>query len=108
MSHVTTNGGEYGFSTGGGLIAMAVGLVLMAALLLFGLGAFGGSGTGSGAPSANPSILSRSPAETQIKLCAEGRDSSYGNPPSPGQQAQCVSELAGEISGGAGSPPGGS
>ena len=86
------------FSTGGGLIAVVVGLLLVAVLLLLGMSAFGGSGTGGSASSANPSILSRSSAETQIKLCAEGRDSSYGNPPSPAQQATCVSELAGQIS----------
>jgi hypothetical protein len=73
----------------------------VAVLLLFSMNVFGGgSGGGGGADSANPSILSRSAAESQIKLCAEGRDSSYGRPPSSAQQAKCVRQLLGEVSGG--------
>ncbi len=86
-------------STTVGLISMAASLFLMAVLLLFGMNVFSG-GTGSNTSSTNPSILSRSSAETQIKLCSEGRDSTYGSPPSSAQQAKCVRELLGEISGG--------
>ena len=92
-----------GFSSGAGLVAMAAGMVIVAVLLLFSLNEFGsgsGSGSGSGGTTANPSILSRSTAENQIKLCAEGRDSRYGDPPSSAQQGKCVRELAGQISGG--------
>ncbi len=85
---------------------MAVSLLLVALLLVFSLNIFGsGSGTGGGGTggagggSAAPSILSHSSAETQIKLCAEGRDSSYGSPPSAAQQAACVRELLAGISG---------
>jgi hypothetical protein len=97
---------QSGFSTGVGLVAMAAGLVLVAVLLLFSMNEFGGtsgSGVGGGGASGNPSILSRSSAETQIKLCAEGRDSSYGDPPSAAQQSVCVRRLLSGISGG-GSP----
>jgi hypothetical protein len=74
---------------------MAVGLLLVAVFLLFSMNVFsGGSGTGS-----NHSILSQAPAQSQLKLCAEGRDSSYGSPPTPAQQASCLRQLAGEISG---------
>ena len=82
-------------------MAMAVGLLIVAVLLLFslrqissGTSATGGAG-GAGGPG---SILSRSSAETQIKLCAEGRDSTYGSPPRPAVQATCVRELLAEIS----------
>jgi len=79
---------------------MAISLVLVAVLLVFGLNASGGgAGAGAGAGQAKGSILSDSSAETQIKLCAEGRDSSYGDPPTPAQQAQCTDELAGQIAG---------
>jgi hypothetical protein len=91
--------GDGGFSSTVGLISMAASLLLMAVLLLIGMNAFN-SGGGSNASSANPSILSRSSAETEIKLCSEGRDSTYGSPPSSAQQAKCVRELLGEISGG--------
>jgi hypothetical protein len=83
---------------------MAVSLLVVAVLLLFSMNAFGG---GSGATTGNSSILSRSSTESQIKLCAEGRDSSYGSPPSSAQQAKCLDELAGQISGGGASLPGG-
>jgi hypothetical protein len=83
---------------------MAVSLLIVVALLLFGLHQFSGptssSSTGAGGGSASgPSILSRSSGENQIKLCAEGRPSSYGDPPSPLQQAKCDRELAGQIAG---------
>jgi hypothetical protein len=78
---------------------MAVSLLLVATLLLFSMDAFSNGG-GNGATSANPSILSRSRAESQTKLCAEGRDSTYGDPPSAAQQAQCVRALLGQASGG--------
>jgi hypothetical protein len=94
---------ECGFSTAAGLVAMAVSLLLVAVLLLFGLNGFGGTTSPAGAgggPSAGSSILSRSPAESQIKLCAEGRNSTYGAPPTAAQQARCVRELLGQVSGG--------
>jgi hypothetical protein len=77
---------------------MVVGLLLVAVLLLFSMNEFS-TGTGGSTP-AKLSILSRSSAENQVKLCSEGRDSSYGDPPSSAQQAKCVRELLGEISGG--------
>jgi hypothetical protein len=83
----------------GRLIAVAVSLLLALILTLLSLGAFsGGSGPGS------TGILSNSNAEQQIKLCAEGRDSSYGDPPSQAQQATCVEEIADQAGGGSGAP----
>jgi hypothetical protein len=83
---------------------MAAGLVIVALLLMLSTNVFGGGGGSSGGagggPSASPAILSRSSAETQIKLCAEGRASTYGDPPSSAQQAICVRKLLGEVSGG--------
>jgi len=96
---------QSGFSTGASLVAMAASLILVALLLLFSMNAFSG-GSGSGASGANQSILSQSSAENQIKLCAEGRDSSYGNPPSSAQQAECMRDLLGQIAGGGSSVPG--
>ncbi len=87
------NHDEHGFSAGVGLVASAMGLALMALLLVVGLNEFGGGS--STKPGANPSILSQSNAQTQIKLCAEGRDSSYGDPPSATQQATCIRDLIG-------------
>ncbi len=80
---------------------MAISLGLVAMLLVVGLNAFSGSGAaGAGASGeAKTSILSQSSAETQNKLGADGRDSSYGDPPTPAQQAQCTDELAGQIAG---------
>lgn len=77
---------------------MAIGLGLLAILLLVGLDAFGGAG-GEGVTSNTPSIVSHSSVENQIKLCAEGRDSTYGDPPSPAQQGKCLNQLADQISG---------
>jgi len=96
---------QSGFSSSVGLVAMAAGMVVVAVVLVLSLNVFG-SGTGSpgGGGAANPSILSRSSAETQIKLCAEGRNSTYGDPPSSAQQAKCVRDLLGGIS--AGGPAG--
>jgi len=79
------------------LILLAVSLLLVLVLTLLSLGTFsGGSGSGT------TGILSNSNAEQQIKLCAEGRDSSYGDPPSQAQQAACVNEIAGQAGGGGG------
>jgi hypothetical protein len=83
------------------LIALVVSLLLVLILTLISLGSFsGGSGSGS------TGIFSHSNAEQQIKLCAEGRDSSYGDPPSQAQQAACVGEIADQAGGdgGAGVP----
>jgi hypothetical protein len=91
---------QSGFTTGTGLVATAVSLLLVAVLLLFGLDAFGGGSASTG----TTSILSRTHAESQLKLCAEGRDSTYGSPPSATEQATCLNELAGEISSTAGTP----
>jgi hypothetical protein len=100
---------DRGFSSGAGLVAMAVSLLLVALLLVFSMGVFdSGSGSGAaggGGASASSPIFSRSSAESQIKLCAEGRDSSYGDPPSSAQQAICVRDLLGQV-GGASSEPG--
>jgi hypothetical protein len=90
---------------------MAVSLLLVAVLLLFGIHEFSSGnspvgGSAGGGASGNPSILSRSAAETQIKLCAEGRDSSYGNPPSSAQQAVCVRKLLAEVTATGSSVPG--
>ncbi|HYA68857.1 MAG TPA: hypothetical protein VED63_09005 [Acidimicrobiales bacterium] len=91
---------ERGLATGFGLVAMAITLGVMAILLLIGFGTFGSGSAGSGGTGpAKVSIISQSSAEAQIKLCAEGRDSIYGNPPSPAQQSKCLTELAGQISG---------
>jgi hypothetical protein len=94
-----TGRGHGGFSTTVGLISMAASLCVMAVLLLLGMNTFSG-GAASNASSHTPSILSQSSAETQIKLCSEGRDSTYGSPPSSAQQAKCVRDLLGEVSGG--------
>jgi hypothetical protein len=83
------------------LIALAGSLLLVLILTLLSLGTFsGGSGSGS------TGILSHSNAEQQIQLCAEGRGSSYGNPPSQAQQAACDDEIADQAggSGGASAP----
>jgi hypothetical protein len=100
---------ERGFSSGVGLLAMAFGLIVMAVLILVGFNTFAGGGSsGTGGTTSNSlSIVSHSSAESQIKLCAEGRDSSYGDPPSPTQQGKCASQLAGQISGGGASLSGG-
>jgi hypothetical protein len=92
---------QSGFSSGVGLVGMAVGLLLVAVLLLFSMNEFsgGGGGAAGGGGSGSPSILSTSKAESQIKLCSEGRDSTYGSPPSASQQAKCVRMLVGEIAG---------
>jgi hypothetical protein len=96
---------QSGFSSTAGLVAMGVSLFLVTLLLVFSLNGFSGSSGGSGSPgggggaSATPSILSHSSAETQIKLCSEGRDSTYGDPPTPTQQSQCVRQLLGGIGG---------
>jgi hypothetical protein len=80
----------------GRLIAVAVSLLIALILTVLSLGTFsGGSGSGS------TGILSNSSAEQQIKLCAEGRDSSYGDPPSQAQQATCLGEIADQAGGGA-------
>jgi hypothetical protein len=91
--------GEKGLSSIG-LISMMLGLFLMAVLLLYGMNEFGASSSsgGSGAGSGH-SILSNSNAETQLKLCVEGRDSTYGSPPSPAQQASCIRQLLGQVTG---------
>ncbi len=89
-----------GLSSTAGLIAVALSLLLVLILTLVGLGTFsGGSGSGS------TGILSNSKAEQQIQLCAEGRDSSYGDPPSQAQQAACVNEIADQAGGGGAGPP---
>jgi hypothetical protein len=75
---------------------MVLALGLVAVLLLISMS---GTTGGTGSPSASSSILSRAPAESQIKLCAEGRNSSYGDPPTAAQQAKCLNDLAGQISG---------
>jgi len=79
------------------VVALAVSLLLALILTLISLGTFsGGSGSGS------TGILSNSSAEQQIKLCAEGRDYSYGDPASQTQQAACLNEIAAQAGGGGG------
>jgi hypothetical protein len=102
---------DSGFSSGVGLVAMAVGLLVVALLLVFSMNVFdSGSGSGAvggGGASAGSSIFSQSSAESQVKLCAEGRDSSYGDPPSSAQQSICVRDLLGQVGGtssGSGTP----
>jgi hypothetical protein len=94
--------GEAGLSGVAGLIAVGLGLLLVALLTLVGTGTFS-SGSGGGSP-----LLGHSRAEEQLQLCVEGRPSVYGNPPSPSQQAACTRELAGQAAGDGGpgvSPP---
>ncbi|MGA2521101.1 MAG: hypothetical protein ABSG81_09820 [Acidimicrobiales bacterium] len=88
---------DRGLTTGVSLLAMTISLAIVAVLLLVSMNAFGG-GTASG-PGSQHSILSTSNAESQIKLCAEGRASTYGDPPTPAQQAKCLDQLAGQIGG---------
>jgi hypothetical protein len=79
------------------LILLAISLLIVLVLTLLSLGTFsGGSGSGT------TGILSNSNVEQQIKLCAEGRNSSYGAPPSQAQQLACVNEIAGQAGGGGG------
>jgi hypothetical protein len=89
-----------GLSSTVGLIAIAVSLLVALILTVISLGAFSG---GSGSVSSG--ILSNSKAEHQTQLCAEGRDSSYGDPPSQAQQAACLDEIAHQAGGGGGSAP---
>lgn len=82
------------------LLALAVSLLLVLALTILGIGTFSGnSGSGS------HGILTNSKSEQQIKLCAEGRDSSYGKPPSQAQQAACLNEIAQQAAGGGSGVP---
>ena len=91
--------GEKGLSSIG-LISMMLGLLLMAVLLLYGTNEFsGGSSSGGNGTGSSHSMLSNSNVETQLKLCAEGRDSTYGSPPSPAQQASCTRQLLGQVAG---------
>jgi len=94
MQHRSDSGAT---TTGVSLIALAAGLVLTAVLLMTSLNPFTGGTATNGRTSA--SILSQSSTEIQIKLCAEGRPSTYGNPPTQAQQAWCVQQLAGQIAG---------
>lgn len=71
---------------------MSMALVLFLTLL--------SSGTLSSSKSAgSPSIVSSSSSEQQLKLCVEGRASTYGDPPSQAQQAACTKTLADQIAG---------
>jgi hypothetical protein len=97
------HGDQTGLSSSAGLVGMGVSLLLVAVLLLLSLNVFSSGGAGSpagGGASGTPSIFSRSHAEGQIKLCSEGRDSSYGHPPTPAQQAACIHDLLGQVAGG--------
>jgi hypothetical protein len=77
-------------------------LAIVAVLTLTSLDVFD-SGGSSNANSNSPSLFSNNKAEQQLQLCVEGRDSTYGSPPSPAIQAKCVSQLASQAAGGAGS-----
>ena len=87
--------GEVGLSGVVGLVSIVASLAIVLVLTLLSVGAFSSS-KGGGAPS----VLSNSSTEQQLKLCVEGRPSSYGNPPSQAQQAACTSELAAQLGGG--------
>ena len=93
---------DTGLSGLSSVIAIGVGLVIVALLTLVGAGTFSSSSSGGGS-----SVLSRSRAEQQLQLCVEGRPSVYGNPPGPSQQAACTRQLEGQIGGGPGAtlPP---
>ncbi|HTZ09672.1 MAG TPA: hypothetical protein VMB72_11395 [Acidimicrobiales bacterium] len=98
MGHGTARGrGERGLSTGVSLVALMASLLIVAVLVLMSANVFGG-GTGT-AGGHTTSILSTSSPETQLKLCSEGRDSTYGDPPTASQQAKCLQQLAGQIGG---------
>jgi type II secretory pathway pseudopilin PulG len=90
---------QSGLTSAVSLVGIVVSLAVVAILVLVGMNAFGG-GTATGS-----SIVSTSQSETQLKLCAEGRASTYGDPPTPAQQAACLNRLAGQISGGSPSAP---
>jgi len=90
---------QSGLSGVGSVIALGVGLVIVALLTLVGTGTFSSSSPGGGS-----SVLSNSRAEHQLQLCVEGRPSVYGDPPSPSQQAACTRQLAGQVGGGPTSP----
>jgi hypothetical protein len=85
-------------TTGMGFVALAAGLVIMALLLLTSLNPFAG-GTASSSAGTSHSIVSQSSSENQIKLCAEGRPSTYGDPPTQAKQAWCTEQLAAQIAG---------
>jgi hypothetical protein len=85
---------EVGLSGVVGLVGIVVSLALVLVLTLLSAGAFSSSKGGG-----SPSVFSNSSTEQQLKLCVEGRPSSYGNPPSQAQQAACTSELAGQLGG---------
>jgi hypothetical protein len=92
---------ETGVSGLVGIIAIGVSLALVLLLTLLGTGTFSSSGSGGG-----PAVFSNSSSEQQLKLCVEGRPSTYGNPPTSLQQATCTRDLAGQL-GGAPVPGGG-
>jgi len=90
---------EQGLSSTASLIAITMSLLVVLILTLLDIGTFsGGSGSGT------TGILSKSTAEQQIQLCVEGRNSSYGDPPSQAQQAACANEIAAQAGGRAGAP----
>jgi hypothetical protein len=93
--------GESGLSGVAGIVIIGVSLVVVLVLVLVGSGALSGSGSGGAAPA----VFSQSHNEEQLKLCVEGRPSSYGNPPSQTQQAACTRELAAQLVGGSGGVP---
>ena len=86
--------GDVGLSAGLSLIGIAVSLLLVLVLGLLASGAFSSSGSNG-----TPSVMSTSSAEEQLKLCVEGRPSTYGDPPTQAQQAACTQQLAAQIGG---------
>jgi hypothetical protein len=82
-----------------GVIAVVASLALVLVLTLMSTGAFTSSGPKE---AGTTSVLSNSGSEQQLKLCVEGRHSSYGDPPSMAQQAACTRTLEGQLAGAAG------
>ena len=93
---MSTASDESGLSTVS-LVVILISMALVLLLTLLGTGTFSTPSSGRG-----PSIVSNSTSEEQLKLCVEGRPSTYGNPPTPMQQAACTRQLAGQVAGGSG------
>jgi hypothetical protein len=83
---------EAGFSAVVSILAIGASLVVVLLLVVLSAGSSSKSGSA-------PSVLSNSRAEEQLQLCVEGRPSTYGNPPSQQQQADCTRELEGQLGG---------
>jgi hypothetical protein len=78
---------------------LAFSLLVVGALIYVGFTAFNPAGTGK-----KPGIAGHTQSESQLHLCAEGKPSTYGNPPTQAQQSACISALADQAAGGSGVP----